>query len=106
MKQKKLAQKLSPLSDPDQFLDQAVERARENAERLRKDAISFVKREPEKALLSALAAGYVLRTLPVVPILGLVARVAVGVFKPVAFSYLVARAFRSRQTSVDENEGG
>jgi hypothetical protein len=106
VKQKKaLERELRPFSEPDRFLDDAVERVRENAGQLRKDAVSFVKREPEKALLSALAVGYVLRALPILPIAGLVARIAVGVFKPVALSYLVAKVFRSSQRLSDKGGG-
>jgi hypothetical protein len=98
VKQKKVGeQEFRPFSEPERFLDDAVERVRENAGHLRKDAVSFVKREPEKALLSALALGYVLRTLPLLPILGLLTRVAVGVFKLVALSYLVTKVIGSSQ---------
>jgi len=98
--------KLGRLPEPDRFLDDAVESVRENAGQLRKDAISFVKREPEKALLSALALGYVLRALPLLPILGLVTRVAIGIFKPLAVSYLAAKVIgsghRSSHQELDE----
>ena len=83
------------LAEPERFLDDAIGKVRENVDQFRKDAVSFVKREPEKALLSALAAGYVLRTLPVLPIVGLLARVTVGVVKPLALSYLAAKVIGS-----------
>jgi hypothetical protein len=103
---KALERELRPFSEPDRFVDDAVESVRENAGQLRKDAISFVKREPEKALLSALALGYVLRALPLLPILGLVTRIALGVFKPVAVSYLAAKVigFGHRRSHQDSGE--
>jgi hypothetical protein len=84
-------------SEPDRFVDDAIEKFRVNAQQLRSDAVSYVKREPQKALLSALAAGYVLRTLPVLPIVGLLARVTVGAFKPLALLYLAAKVVGSSQ---------
>jgi soluble lytic murein transglycosylase-like protein len=85
----------SPLAEPDRFLDQAVARAKENVDRVRKDAVTFVRREPEKAVLSALAIGYVLRTLPILALVGFVVRLAASVAKPLAISYIAAKAFRS-----------
>lgn len=106
MKQgKALERGLRPFSEPDRFLNDAMESVRENAGQLRKDAISFVKREPEKALLSALALGYVVRALPLLPILGLVTRVTLGVFKPLAVSYLAAKVIGSRHRSSHQDLG-
>ena len=83
------------LAEPDRLLDNAIGKVRDNVDQMRKDAVSYLRREPEKALLSALAAGYVLRSLPVLPIVGLLARVTVGVVKPLALSYLVAKVIGS-----------
>lgn len=94
---KEIGQGSRILSDPERYVDDAIEKFRESAQQLRTDVVSYAKREPEKALLSALAAGYVLRTLPVLPIAGLLTRLTVGLFKPMALIYVAVKVIGRAQ---------
>jgi len=61
------------------------------------DAVSYTQREPEKALLSALAAGYVLRLLPLAGIVKMFIRLSLALLKPAAFIYGGAKLWQKAQ---------
>jgi len=78
---------MSALREPDRFVQETVAAARTSLDRCRSDLSAYAQLEPEKALLSALAAGYVLRMLPVAGIVRLLVRLVLGLFKPAALVY-------------------
>jgi hypothetical protein len=78
---------MSALREPDRFLQETVAGARADWERCRSDLTHFAQREPETALLSALAAGYLLRMLPVAGMVRLSVRLALALVKPAALVY-------------------
>lgn len=74
-------------------------------------AETYVRDEPIKAVLWAVAAGYLLRLLPVAAIINAVVRALVAMIKPVAFLYGAAKlwdmlqANASRQANSGSGEG-
>jgi hypothetical protein len=93
---------LEALREPDQFLQQTVHEARANVNRCLSDVTAFARREPEKALLSALAAGYVLRMLPVTGLARMFIRLALCLLKPAAFIYGGAKLLQKVQNNGPE----
>ncbi len=82
---------------PDRFIEEKLIAARAGVERCVADAAAFAQLHPEKALLWALASGYMLRMLPTVRILSGLLRVALVVAKPAAFVYGVAKLWQKSQ---------
>ena len=66
------------------------------------DVTAFARRQPEKALLSALAAGYVLRMLPLMGLARFFIRFALCLLKPAAFIYGGAKLWEKVQNSGPE----
>lgn len=88
---------VSALRDPDRFLQGVATTARADFDRCLGDAAAFARKEPEKALLSALAVGYVLRILPITSIVRLFFRFVLALLKPAIFIYGGAKLWRTVQ---------
>ncbi len=78
---------LSALRDPDRFVRDSVHAVRASADETIAQATSYARRQPEQALLWALAAGYIMRMLPLVGFLRLLVRIAFGLVKPAVALY-------------------
>jgi len=76
-----------PEARPNGPLDIFLQPAEAKLTRYRTEAVDFARRDPEKALLWAVAAGYVLRLLPITRILGLVLSVLQLAWMPVALFF-------------------
>lgn len=85
---------------PDHFIQETWTAARHEAERRLTEITTYTRQSPEKALLYALAAGYVLRILPTTQILGGVIRLALLLMKPAAFIYGGAKLWQKTQETV------
>jgi len=85
------------LAQPDRFVQETVAAARSQMERCLTDVTSYAQRSPEKALLSALAGGYVLRMLPVTRILAGAIRLVLVLLKPAALIYGAAKLWQKTQ---------
>ena len=101
MARKRYGNNLEPsapiLAQPDRFVQETVAAARAQMERCVTDVTSFAQRSPEKALLSALAGGYVLRMVPVTSILSGVIRLALVLLKPAVLIYGAAKLWQKTQ---------
>ena len=98
----------SALRDPDRFLVDSVGTARANLNRCISDAAEFARREPEKALGTAVAAGYLLRMLPVAGIISLIVRVALALVRPALVIYSGAKLWQKiapAMTATEERRG-
>ncbi len=82
------------------MLENTLSSARDQVDRCVDDVTSFARREPGKALLSALAGGYLLRMLPVTRILGVLLGLALVILKPAALIYGVATLWRKTRDEV------
>ncbi|MDZ4401170.1 hypothetical protein [Prosthecobacter sp.] len=78
-------------------MDGVITQARTTAQRAIDQTVAYAHDNPDKALLYALAAGYVLRTLPVTRVLGSVLRVALPLIKPAALCYGISRVVLRRR---------
>jgi hypothetical protein len=87
-------------AQPDHFVQETVAGARAQMERCLKDVTSYAQRSPEKALLSALVGGYVLRMLPLTRILSGVLGLALGLLKPAALIYGSAKLWEKTRKVV------
>jgi hypothetical protein len=85
------------LREPDRFLEEILVTARANLERCVGDVAEYARQKPEKALLSAVATGYVLRMLPVTGLLRLFLRFALTLIKPAALIYTGAQFWHKIQ---------
>jgi hypothetical protein len=97
------------LTQPDRFVQETLAEARAQMDRCVTDITSYAQRSPEKALLSALAGGYLLRMLPVTRILGGAIRLGLTLLKPAAFIYGAAKVWQKAQGVVaprTKREGG
>jgi hypothetical protein len=90
----------SELAPPDRFVQETYANARAKAESCLEDAAVYTRRNPEKALLSALGTGYALRLLPTTRILGGVVRLSLALIKPAAVVYGVAKLWHMSQGSL------
>jgi hypothetical protein len=90
----------SPVQDPEAFIRDNFNAAREGMERSVKDATDFTQRNPEKALLWAFGSGYVLRMLPLAEIFGAIIRVLLSLLKPAALIYGSIKILQQAQTVV------
>jgi hypothetical protein len=84
--------KESLLRDPDRFLRESATAARANLDRCVADTVAFAQLQPEKALLSAVATGYVLRMLPLFGVVRILVRLSLGLIKPALLIYCGAKA--------------
>ncbi len=75
------------LQDPEGFIQEKFNSAREGVGRCVKDAVAYAQLEPEKALLWAAGGGYLLRMLPLTGILGALIRLSMSLLKPAALVY-------------------
>ena len=82
------------MAQPDRFVQETLSSVRAQADRCLTDVTSYARSSPEKALLSALAGGYVLRMLPLTRILSGVIRLALLLLKPAAFIYGAAKLWQ------------
>lgn len=78
---------MSALREPDRFVQETAAAARTSCGRCVDDVKEYTRKEPEKAMLSAIAAGYVLRGLPLLRIGGTVVRLLAALVKPVGMVY-------------------
>ncbi len=85
------------IAQPDRFVQETLASARAQAERCLDDVTTYARNSPEKALLSAVAGGYLLRMLPVTRILGAFIRFALLLLKPAAFIYGAAKLWQKVQ---------
>ena len=84
---------LSTPTEPAGFFQEFVTTARAGLDRRLESAADYARMEPEKALASALAAGYVLRMLPLNGILRVMLRLGLALLKPAALIYGGAKLF-------------
>lgn len=70
---------------------------RAKAEGMVEDAITYTRQNPARAVLTALAAGYVLKILPASRIIGGLLRAATPLVKPAAFIYGAYRLATQRE---------
>ncbi len=85
------------LKYPDRFIVENFGAARASVDRTVKDAAAYAKLQPEKALLWAMGAGYVLRMLPLTGILGGLIRLVLGLARPAALIYGAAKVAQKVQ---------
>ena len=84
---------------------ETVAEARAQIERCVTDISGYAQRSPEKALLSALACGYVLRMLRLTRILSGTIRLALRLLKPAALVYGATKLWqKSQEDSAARNE--
>lgn len=72
---------------PNASLNEFLQPAAAKVARYREEAVDFAQREPEKALLWAVAAGYGLRLLPITRIVGLALTAVQLTWKPAALYF-------------------
>ncbi len=85
------------IAQADRFAQETLSSARAHAERCLADVIDYARTSPEKALLSAVAGGYVLRMLPLTRILAALVGVALLLLKPAALIFGVAKLWQKVQ---------
>ena len=90
----------SALENPEAFIAENYNAARAGVESSLKDAAAYAQLQPEKALLWALGAGYLLRMLPLASILGALIRVLLTLLKPAALIYGGAKIWQKAQLFV------
>lgn len=90
---------MSAFADPDRFLKDTYESARTGVDRCVGEAADYAQREPAKALLSALAAGYVLRMLPVGGLVRMLISLLSLLVKPAVLCYGGAKLWKEFQGS-------
>ncbi|HBJ83009.1 MAG TPA: hypothetical protein DDZ88_03865 [Verrucomicrobiales bacterium] len=78
-------------------IDEVLTQARTTTRRAVDHAVAYAHDHPDKALLYALATGYVMRTLPVTRVLGGVLRVALPLIKPAAICYGISKLVLRRR---------
>lgn len=90
-------------AEPERFIEQTVSTARTSVARSVDDAVAYTQLYPQRAIVSAFAAGFALRVLPTGRIVGGLARLSLAVLKPVALIYGVAKLWeKSRaETTAD-----
>lgn len=76
---------------PSPVIDEMLVQARTTTQRAIDQTVHYARGHPDKAMLYALAAGYVLRTLPVTRVLGGVLRIALPLIKPAAVLYGISK---------------
>ncbi len=72
--------------------DDLFDQARETSKRVIQECVSYARSNPDRALLTALTAGYVLRMLPVPRMLAGIVRLALPLVKPAALLYAASKA--------------
>lgn len=80
------------VASPLPVLDDALAQARTTTKQVIDQTLAYSQDHPEKALVYALATGYVLRTLPMTRVLGGILRVALPLLKPAALFYGISKA--------------
>jgi hypothetical protein len=95
----------SALRDPDHFLVESAGAARLQLDRCITDAAKYARTQPEKALGSALLAGYVLRMLPVFGLLRFLTGLILALLKPVLVVYAVAKLWQKVAPAAPANPG-
>jgi hypothetical protein len=93
------------LAQPDRFVQETLAAVRAHVERGVTDVTRYAQRSPEKALISALAGGYVLRMLPVTRILGGIVRLTLVLLKPAALIYGAAKLWQKTQGGAASRDG-
>jgi len=93
------------LAQPDRFVQETLAAARAQVERGVTDVTRYARQSPEKALLSALAGGYILRMLPVRCILGGFVRLTLMLLKPAALIYGAAKLWQKTQEGAASRAG-
>ncbi len=78
-------------ASPLPVVDEVLTQARTTTQRAIDQTVAYAHDNPDKALLYAMAAGYVLWTLPVTRVLGSVCRIALPLIKPAAFFYGISK---------------
>jgi hypothetical protein len=87
------------LCDPERFIQETATAVRASFCHRVEDVKDYARQQPEKALLSALAAGYVLRGLPVFRIGSTFLRILVTLAKPVGIVYGAAKVWQKLQVA-------
>jgi hypothetical protein len=82
------------LEEPDRFLVEVAGDVRDRTGDIVEGAVSFARREPKEALIWALAAGYVLRILPLTRIVRFFLVVALGLVKPLSFFFGAIKTYQ------------
>lgn len=85
---------LTALRDPDHFLIESAGAARARLDQCLGNAVTYAREQPEKALGSALLAGYVLRILPLAGLVRLVIGIVAALLKPALVVYAGARLWK------------
>ena len=85
------------LRDPERFIQETATAFRASLDQRLNDVKDYTRQQPEKALLSAVAAGYVLRGLPLVHIGSTFVRILVALAKPVGIVYGAAKVWEKLQ---------
>lgn len=91
------------MKDPEGFIAENFTAARAGVERSVKDATAYAQLQPEKALMWAVGAGYFLRMLPLMGIVGALVRVLLALLKPAALMYGAAKVWQKAQPFVAPN---
>lgn len=108
MTRKKSGNGLEPpaptLAQSDRFLQESLGTARAQMDRCVTEITSYAQRSPEKALVSALVGGYLLRMLPLTRILGGVIRLGLMLLKPAAFIYGAVKVGQKIQGVADRRD--
>src|SRR4051794_14017180 len=89
------------LARPDQFLEESFANAQATVKQYVSDVVEETRRNPERALLWAVGAGYLLRLLPTTRILSGLLRVLFGFVKPAAFLYGMSKLWNQKSTLVE-----
>ena len=77
-------------------IEVALTEVRTTTQRVIDQTVAYAHDHPDKALVYALATGYVLRTLPVTRVLGGILRVALPLIKPAALFYGISKVVSRR----------
>jgi hypothetical protein len=90
----------SALDNPEGFIAEQFNAARVGADQSVKDVAAYAQLQPEKALLWALGAGYLLRMLPLTGIVGGLVRLLLALLKPAALIYGAAKVWQKAKPFV------
>jgi hypothetical protein len=81
----------SLLANPDRFMEETYDSAKSTLKEYVDGVSEFTQRNPQQALISAVAVGYALRILPTTRILSGVVGLGLALVKPVALIYGVSK---------------
>src|SRR4051794_37098299 len=85
------AEAQSLLANPDRFMEETYDSAKSTIKEYAEGLSEFTQRNPQQALISAVAVGYALRLLPTTRILSGVVGLGLALVKPVALIYGVSK---------------